>query len=81
MAPNDTTTSLAKRFPNIQRWIESGGHVELGSDGYLFSGGRLMRRDKLVGETSDGYYTLDQALEDLERLAIAHYRSQDGGRT
>lgn len=76
MNPKGKTTSLAERFPSIQRWIENGGHIELGSDGYLFSGGRLMNRDRLVGETSDGYHTLDQALEDLEQLAIAHCRSE-----
>lgn len=60
------TNSLGEAYPNIARWIEAYGWVEIGRDEYSISFVRALDEGGMVWEGSDDYETLDAAMQALE---------------
>ena len=60
------THSLEEAYPNIARWIEAYGWVEIGQNDYSTSFVRALDEGGMVWEGSDDYETLDEAMQALE---------------
>ena len=60
------TNSLEETYPNIARWVEAYGWIEIGQDDYSPSFVRALDVGGMVWEGSDSYETLDEAMQALE---------------
>ena len=61
-----THSLLEEAYPNIARWIEAYGWVEIGQNDYSTSFVRALDKGGMVWEGSDDYETLDEAMQALE---------------
>lgn len=60
------STPFEDAYPNITRWVESYGWLEIGQDGNSTSFIRVLDEGGLVWESSKKYPSLDAAWRDLE---------------
>ena len=58
--------SLEEAYPNITRWVEAYGWIEIGQDEYSTSLVRALDEGGMVWEGGDDYETLDEAMQELE---------------
>ncbi|MBD2101359.1 hypothetical protein [Leptolyngbya sp. FACHB-261] len=58
--------SFEKNYPNITRWTEAYGWIEVGQGEYGTSFIRALSESGLVWEGLDPYNTIDEALNALE---------------
>jgi hypothetical protein len=58
--------SFTQTYPNIARWLEVGGWIEIGADEYSVSLVRALDRGGLVWESKPEHKTVDEALVALE---------------
>ena len=58
--------SIEELYPNIARWVNDYGWVEVGQDGESSSYVRALDEGGLVWEGKDDYQTLDDALRALD---------------
>ena len=66
------TTSFENRYPNITRWVNEEGLIEIGSDEFSTSFVRAICEGGLVWEGEDRYVSVDDALRALD-AAIAEW--------
>jgi len=59
--------SVEEAFPNIARWLDKFGWIELGQDDYSRSFIRVLDQGGMVWEGKDQYKSLDHALRALEK--------------
>jgi len=59
--------SVEEAFPNIARWLDEFGWIELGQDDYSRSFIRVLDQGGMVWEGKDQYKSLDHALRALEK--------------
>jgi len=59
--------SFTEAYPNITRWIEERGWIELGADEHSTSLVRCLDEGGMVWEGSDSQNSLDEALQALEK--------------
>lgn len=69
------TNSLEEAYPNITRWVEAYGWVEIGQDEYSTSFVRALDEGGMVWEGSDDCETLDAAMQALE-AGLAEWMKQ-----
>jgi len=69
------TNSLEETYPNIARWVEVYGWIEIGQDDYSTSFVRALDVGGMVWEGSDNYETLDEAMQALE-AGLAEWMKQ-----
>jgi hypothetical protein len=65
-----TTTkavSVDERFPNIARWVDEFGWIEIGQDDYSQSFLRVLDAGGMVWEGKAEYASLDHALRALDK--------------
>ncbi len=53
-------------YPMIARWVESGGYVEIGHDGFSSSFVRALDEGGMIWEGEPHYPTLNDALQALD---------------
>jgi hypothetical protein len=58
--------SIEELYPNIARWVNDYGWVEVGQDGQSNSFVRALDEGGLIWEGKDDYQTLDDALRALD---------------
>jgi hypothetical protein len=58
--------SFEQTYPNITRWVEAYGWIEIGQDEYSDSLIRAINEGGIAWEGDDDYRTLDEALQALE---------------
>ncbi len=63
--------SFEARYPNITRWVESRGWIEIGKAEYSESLIRAFDEGGMVWENLDNYSSLDQALDALEASLLS----------
>jgi hypothetical protein len=71
------STSLDAKYPNISRFIEAHGWIEIGQHEVLSAFIRAYDEGGTVYEGQDSYPTLEAALEDLDQ-GIANYMEEHG---
>jgi len=73
------TDSFEKLYPNISRWIQNYGWIEIGITDY-FANPFVKALDEggMVWEGHSKYETLDDALRDLEKNLTDHLRKRFG---
>jgi hypothetical protein len=54
------------QYPNIAEWIDGGGLIEIGPDGYTSSFIRAIDEGGTIWDSSEDYATLDDALRALD---------------
>lgn len=59
-------TGFAHLYPNITRWVQSYGWIEIGADQYRSSLVRALDEGGLVWESKENDTVLDEALHALE---------------
>jgi hypothetical protein len=59
--------SVEESFPNVARWLDEFGWIELGQDEYSQSFIRVLNQGGMVWEGKDQYKSLDHALRALEK--------------
>lgn len=70
MHKDKTTTkavSVDERFPNIARWVDEFGWIEIGQDDYSQSFLRVLDAGGMVWEGKAEYASLDHALRALDK--------------
>lgn len=65
-------SSLEESYPNIARWVQYCGWIELGLDGHSDSFVMALDEGGLVWEGARDYETVDEALHALD-IALAEY--------
>ena len=58
-------------YPNIARWVQSHGWIEIGDDGQSASFVRALDEGGLVWEDNDDDATLDEVLQALDAFLAA----------
>ena len=74
------SATFAQTYPNLAWFIQEQGWLELGHEtasGYCTSFVRLLDAGGMTWEGKDAYASLDKALEDAERGALA-FRKRNG---
>ena len=66
------TTSFENHYPNITRWVNEQGWIEIGPDEFSTSFVKALDEGGLVWEGNDQYASLDDALRALD-AAIAEW--------
>ena len=66
------TTYFENHYPNITRWVNEEGLIEIGSDGFSTSFVRAICEGGLVWEGEERYDSVDDALRALD-AAIAEW--------
>ena len=69
-------TESRRDLPNIARWVQEYGWIEIGQDDMSQSFVRALDEGGLVWEGQEDYATLDAALQDLENGLAAWIREQ-----
>ena len=59
-------TNFSSTYPNIAKWTESYGWIEIGQDDYSKSFIRVLDIGGMLWESKPSYKSLDDALNDLE---------------
>jgi hypothetical protein len=59
-------TNFSSTYPNVAKWTESYGWIEIGQDDYSQSFIRVLDEGGMVWEGKSNYESLDDALMDLE---------------
>ena len=59
-------TSFEQMYPNIARWVQSYGWIEMGADHYSHSLVRALDEGGMVWESQEDDTTLDEVLQTLE---------------
>jgi hypothetical protein len=59
-------TTFERNYPNITRWVNEQGRIEIGSDEFSTSFVRAIDEGGLVWEGDDRYASLDDALRALD---------------
>jgi hypothetical protein len=67
--------SLEEAYPNITRWVEAYGWIEIGQDEYSTSLVRALDEGGMVWEGGGDYETLDAAMQALE-AGLAEWMKQ-----
>jgi len=70
-------TSFEHTYPNIARWVQSYGWIEMGDDGQSPSFIRALDEGGTVWESDEDATTLDEALHALE-AGLAEWMKQYG---
>lgn len=59
-------TNFSSTYPNIAKWTESYGWIEIGQDDYSTSFIRVLDIGGMLWESKPKYISLDDALNELE---------------
>jgi hypothetical protein len=59
-------TNFSLTYPNIAKWTESYGWIEIGQDDYSKSFIRVLDIGGMLWESKPSYNSLDEALNELE---------------
>ena len=59
-------TNFSSTYPNIAKWTESYGWIEIGQDDYSKSFIRVLDEGGMLWESKPSYESLDDALNELE---------------
>ena len=70
--------SIEELYPNIARWVDDYGWVEVGQNGESSSYVRALDKGGLVWEGHDDYQTLDDALKALDAGISKLMREEHG---
>jgi hypothetical protein len=62
------SSGFAHLFPNIARWVQSYGWIEIGADHYSHSLVRAFDEGSTVWESQADNVTLDEALQKLDTV-------------
>jgi hypothetical protein len=73
----ELTSSFAKLYPNLTRWVKDFGWVEMGQDDYSRSLIRVLDTGGMIWESQERYDSLDDGLRDAE-VAIAAWFKREG---
>ena len=71
-------TNFSSTYPNIAKWTDSYGWIEIGQDDYSKSFIRVLDEGGMVWESKPKYKSLDDALNDLE-VALIKIIDEIGG--
>ncbi|MBV9848532.1 MAG: hypothetical protein JO250_02475 [Armatimonadetes bacterium] len=75
---NKAAGIFADAYPNIARWVEDFGWIEMGCDDYSRSFARALDIGGMIWEGGYKYDTVDEALQALEAGIAAWLEEQHG---
>lgn len=64
-------------YPNLSRWIEAFGWIEIGRDDYSRSLIRILDIGGMIWESQERYDSLDEALRDAEAAIAAWFKREN----
>jgi hypothetical protein len=71
------TKTFETAYPNLSRWIEAFGWIEMGQDDYSRSLIRILDTGGMIWESQEHYDSLDDALSDAEAAMAAWFKREN----
>ena len=75
--PNNSTSDMVVRYPNLSAWVFGGGWIEIGQEVRGGSFARALDEGGQVWEGKGKYSSLEDVLKDLDR-GIARWLKKHG---
>ena len=72
-------SSFESTYPNLARWVDEQGWIEIGADEYSSSLIRVLDEGGMVWESEPEYDSLDAALRDADAAIAAWMRGEEVG--
>lgn len=75
--PNESSTDLALRYPNLNAWVFGGGWIKIGEDHFGQAFARALDEGGQVWEGQRRYHSLEEVLEAIDQ-GIAEWVRENG---